>query len=192
MGVTYEQVPSLYEVRRTTADALRAPFRRSVGRRRFLRGASAAGAAMVVGTQFLGAVARMSPAAAAATCSTEGLKYRADCMGDRYVSCSGGRLGCARPTSVSSGWFCATANPNSRHRTCNETRNLDGTIKYYQLRTDQCYDGQSDGWTWQDPPNWPCGGCGPRAFRSFCNDGYYRIGTATAYAPSICETNICV
>ena len=48
-----------------------------------------------------------------------------------------------------------------------------------------------DGWTWQDPPNWPCGGCGPRAFRSFCNDGYYRVGAA-AYAPSICETNLCV
>lgn len=191
MELTYDQVPSLDDTRRTTADALRAPFRRSVGRRRFMRDASISGAAMFVGTQFLGAVARMSPAAAAATCSTTGLKYRGDCMGDRYTSCSGGRLGCGRPTSVSHGNFCISASPNSRHRTCGETRNLNGTIKDYQIRTDQCYDGQSDGWTWQDPPNWPCGGCGPRAFRSFCNDGYYRIG-AGAYAPSICETNICV
>jgi hypothetical protein len=190
--LTYDQIPSLYEVRRTTADALRAPFRRSVGRRSFLRGASAAGAAMVVGTQFLGAVARMSPAAAAATCSTAGLTYRANCLGDRYASCSGGRLGCARPTSVSNGGFCRTALPNSRHRTCGEPRNVNGTIKYYQLRTNQCYDGVSDGWTWTDPRNWPCGGCGSRFFRSYCNDGYYRMATAAAYAPSICESSVCV
>lgn len=192
---TYDDLPRAQDAGRGTPSAL-------WKRRDFLGRTGAVGAGLVIGTQFLDALgnrvfANGHPSGNGGwQCSFAGLYYRPDCNGNQYASCSGGREGCARVTTVSSVFFCKSTAFGSRHRSCNDSTYPGGNEKKYEIRTNACYGDGADGWKWNDPL--PVGGstCGcsnQTADRlSSCNDGWYSTNGGTCWAPSICETYQCL
>ena len=158
-----------------------------LSRRTLLRRLAGVGV-FAFGLSVLDLLGGTAPANAARTCSVEDLTYRKNCAGANYATtCSNG---CARTSAVNNPSFCRYDKFNSRHRTCGETQTIKGKWWDYAIRTNQCYDGVSDGWRWSGVDTG--GKCNCKNQRQFsCNDGYYKNDPDAAYAPSICQKRRC-
>lgn len=187
--LNYESLPSIgRSSRRSTRDVERSTSLTGVptSRRTFFRITGTLGAIVGVGALFGNL---RVPAAGAAQVCTATLTFRNDCNGDKYVSCSGGRLGCARVGADSSSVFCLINLFGSRHKTCSENS---GVNKYY-YRTNACYDSTSDGWLWTDnqPTAAGCSCAAPKKRATWCKDGYTSTNSGVSYRSTICETFNC-